>query len=103
MGCLCMLLTVYGSAQTVSGVVKDSLKRAPLVFDTVSILKEVVINGKRALIEEKLDRTVYNVEQDKSLTGGDATDALRRVPLLSVDIDGNVTLRGSAKIGRAHV
>ena len=93
-----MLLTVYGSAQTVSGVVKDSLKRAPLVFDTVSILKEVVINGKRALIEEKLDRTVYNVEQDKSLTGGDATDALRRVPLLSVDIDGNVTLRGSANI-----
>jgi outer membrane receptor protein involved in Fe transport len=98
MGCLCMLLAIYGSAQTVSGVVKDSLKRAPLVFDTVSILKEVVINGKRALIEEKLDRTVYNVERDKSLTGGDATDALRRVPLLSVDIDGNVTLRGSANI-----
>jgi outer membrane receptor protein involved in Fe transport len=62
------------------------------------LLKEVVIDGKRALIEEKLDRTVYNVERDKSLTGGDATDAMRRVPLLSVDIDGNVTLRGSANI-----
>jgi outer membrane receptor protein involved in Fe transport len=60
------------------------------------LLKEVLINSKRALIEERLDRTVYNVESDKSLTGGDATDALRRVPLLSVDIDGNVTLRGSA-------
>lgn len=93
-----MLLVLYGSAQTVSGVAKDSLKRAPLVFDTISILKEVVIDGKRALIEEKLDRTVYNVERDKSLTGGDATDAMRRVPLLSVDIDGNVTLRGSANI-----
>jgi outer membrane receptor protein involved in Fe transport len=98
MGCLFMLLVLYGSAQTVSGVAKDSLKRAPLVFDTISILKEVVIDGKRALIEEKLDRTVYNVERDKSLTGGDATDAMRRVPLLSVDIDGNVTLRGSANI-----
>jgi len=98
MGCLCMLLAIHVSAQTVPGVVKDSMKRAPLVFDTVSILKEVVIDGKRALIEEKLDRTVYNVERDKSLTGGDATDALRRVPLLSVDIDGNVTLRGSANI-----
>jgi outer membrane receptor protein involved in Fe transport len=96
MGCLYMLLVGYGSAQTVSGVVKDSLKRAPLVFDTISILKEVIVDGKRALIEEKLDRTVYNVERDKSLTGGDATDAMRRVPLLSVDIDGNVTLRGSA-------
>ena len=98
MGCLCMLLTIYGPAQTVSRIVKDSLKRAPMVFDTVSILKEVIVDGKRALIEEKLDRTVYNVERDKSLTGGDATDALRRVPLLSVDIDGNVMLRGSANI-----
>jgi outer membrane receptor protein involved in Fe transport len=97
-GCLCLLLTIYGPAQTVPGVTKDSLKRAPMVSDTVSILKEVIIEGKRALIEEKLDRTVYNVERDKSLTGGDATDALRRVPLLSVDIDGNVTLRGSANI-----
>jgi outer membrane receptor protein involved in Fe transport len=61
-------------------------------------LKDVVVNGKRTLIEEKLDRTVYNVEQDKSLTGGDASDALRRVPLLSVDIDGNVTLRGSSNL-----
>jgi outer membrane receptor protein involved in Fe transport len=62
------------------------------------LLKEVVVNSKRVLIEEKLDRTVYNAEQDKSLTGGDATDAMRRVPLLSVDVDGNVTLRGSANI-----
>lgn len=61
-------------------------------------LKEVVVDGKREIIEEKLDRTVYNVERDKSLTGGDATDALRRMPLLSVDIDGNVTLRGSSNI-----
>ncbi|PWT75869.1 MAG: TonB-dependent receptor [Bacteroidetes bacterium] len=62
------------------------------------MMKEVVVSSKRTLIEEKLDRTVYNVERDKSLSGGDATDALRRVPLLSVDMDGNVTLRGSANI-----
>jgi outer membrane receptor protein involved in Fe transport len=96
--CLWMSLVSQISGQTVSGVAKDSLSGAAKDSVPAKTLRAVVVKGKRALIEEKLDRTVYNVERDKSLTGGDATDALRRVPLLSVDIDGNVTLRGSANI-----
>ncbi|HTR27627.1 MAG TPA: outer membrane beta-barrel family protein [Puia sp.] len=69
-----------------------------LLCPGTDMLKEVVVDGRRSLIEERLDRTVYNVERDRSLLGGDATDALRHVPLLSVDIDGNVTLRGSANL-----
>lgn len=65
---------------------------------STELLKEAVVSKKRALIQQQLDRTIYNVERDKSLTGGDATDALRRVPLLSVDIDGNVSLRGSSNL-----
>src|SRR5580698_6283498 len=96
--CLWMSLVSQILGQTVSGVAKDSLSATAKDSVPAKTLKAVVVKGKRALIEEKLDRTVYNVERDKSLTGGDATDALRRVPLLSVDIDGNVTLRGSANI-----
>jgi len=65
---------------------------------TAQKLSEVVVTGKKPLIEEGVDRTIYNADVDKTTAGGDATDVLKRVPLLSVDLDGNVSLRGSSNI-----
>ena len=58
----------------------------------------MTVEGKKALIEDKVDRLVYNADADLSAKGGDATDILKKVPMLTVDLSGNVSLQGSSNI-----
>ncbi len=61
-------------------------------------LNEVTVSAQKALIEDKGDRLVYNAEKDISNVGGSAADVLRKVPGLSVDLDGAVQMRGNSNI-----
>ncbi len=48
-------------------------------------LEEIVITGKKKLVERKVDRLVFNAEHSVSSMGGDAIDVLKVTPLLRVD------------------
>ena len=59
-------------------------------------MDEVVIEGENSSVVLALDKKIYRVDKDMTAAGGTAEDALKNVPSLSVDIDGNLTVRNSS-------
>lgn len=59
------------------------------------ILGNVTVVSNKPLFQLGIDRKIYNVEKDVIAAGGTAVDVMKNVPSLSVDLDGNVTLRNN--------
>ena len=61
-------------------------------------LDGVTIKGEKSLLTTKLDRKVFDATKLNTTTGGSATDIMENIPSVQVDIDGNISLRGSNNI-----
>jgi ferric enterobactin receptor len=61
-------------------------------------LKQVEVEVEKSLIENKIDKLVYNAEKDITSQGGVATDILKKVPMVGVNADGSVELQGNSNI-----
>ncbi len=83
-------IKIEKSKDNILGIIKISTK--------TNDLNEVVVTGQSGMIEEKVDRLVYNAEKDLTTKGGDASDVLKNVPMLNVDLEGNVSLRGNSNL-----
>ncbi|NND10100.1 MAG: TonB-dependent receptor, partial [Flavobacteriaceae bacterium] len=61
----------------------------------VEALDAIEIIAERTTVEIKLDKKIYNVGKDLTVRGGTVSDVLDNVPSVSVDVEGNVALRGN--------
>ena len=61
-------------------------------------LKEVVVSSLKPLIERKIDRTIVNVDASITNAGGTALEVLEKAPGVSVDKDGNISLKGKSGV-----
>jgi len=57
-------------------------------------LAGVTVTGRRPLIEQKIDRTIVNVDAAVSNVGATALEVLEKSPGITVDKDGNISLKG---------
>lgn len=63
---------------------------------TARALKAVEITGEKPAFTMEIDKRVFNVDKNLASIGGTATDVLRQVPSVNVDIDGNVSVRNGS-------
>lgn len=76
---------------------KKSINIGTILLKSLSNeLAEFDVVEKKAAIEYRIDKKVINVDKQITAEGGTAVDILENVPSVQVDVDGNVTLRGSS-------
>ena len=61
-------------------------------------LEEVELIGEQTQVEIRLDKRIYNVGKDITVRGGSVADVLGNIPSITVDVEGNVALRGNNNV-----
>lgn len=69
-----------------------------VLSENSDLLGEVIVRGEKGQMELSLDKRVFNVEKDLSNIGRNVSEILDNVPSVTVDVEGNVSLRGSENV-----
>lgn len=69
-----------------------------LLQESASVLGKVEVKAQQGVMEMHIDKRVFNVDQSIVSQGQTATEVLETVPSVEVDMDGNVSLRGSGNV-----
>lgn len=85
-------------------VEKIEVKSAPVQLGTIKLtaaatnLQEVVVQAEKSTMQMSLDKRIFNVGKDLGNAGGNAAELLSNIPSVQVDVEGNVSLRGSGNV-----
>lgn len=75
-----------------------SFQASEVQLKTASDLAELEIKGERSLMENHIDKKVFNASESDVSKGGTGIDLMRTVPLITVDENDNILLRGDANV-----
>ena len=88
----------YGTPFTITAT--ENIVNVPALnmSESVKGLGEVTVTARKPFIETKLDKTIVNVDASPTSAGSTALDILEKSPGVTVDNDGNISLRGKAGV-----
>jgi iron complex outermembrane recepter protein len=93
-------ISAIGHTKGFSEIFEISSANPSIVLKTIELVPQakaiggVTVTAKKPLIEQKLDRTIVNVEAAATNVGTSAMEVLEKSPGISVDKDGNISLKG---------
>ena len=62
------------------------------------VLEDVDVTAEKSIVTNSIDKKIFNVSQSFVSNASSATEVLENIPSIDVDIDGNVSLRGSSNL-----
>ena len=97
-------ITAVGHAKGFSETVSVSASQPVIELKTVELipaaksLSSVTVTARKPLIEQKIDRMIVNVDAAVTNVGATALEVLEKAPGVTVDKDGNISLKGKQSV-----
>ena len=68
------------------------------ISKSINQLEEIELIEDKPFVVQGIDRKIFNVDQDLTSSGSTAIELMEKLPSVEVDIDGNLSLRGSTQV-----
>lgn len=92
------LFTNEAEAQDSGNISKRTEEAADTLGQTYEQLDELVLTVKKDVVKTDGSKLTYDMDADDSSKGGSLLEALRKVPMVSIDGEGNIYIRGNKDI-----